>query len=147
LVLEEGYRYEGIPGAADYFLMHFKEYSRWLQFKPRDIPLLRRTSSTNYLLHSPELGDKAEFQWRISTALSAIALALLAVPLSQVAPRQGRYARFFPAVIIFIIYVNLLSISKRWVEAGVLPAYVGVWWVHAVIVGFAIWRIRRQVWR
>ncbi|MDH3901558.1 MAG: LptF/LptG family permease, partial [Gammaproteobacteria bacterium] len=36
------------------------------------------------------------------------------------------------AVMIFLIYYNLLGTSKIWVEQGVIPPVIGLWWVHLV---------------
>jgi lipopolysaccharide export system permease protein len=60
-------------------------------------------------------------------------LALLAVPLSRTSPREGRYARLGIALFVYLIYTNLLSIARVWVERGVTVDAVGMWWVHAVV--------------
>ena len=62
--------------------------------------------------------DVAEFQWRLSTPLSALLLALLAIPLSRSKPRQGRYARMLAALVIYAVYFNLLDVGRTWVELG-----------------------------
>ena len=70
--------------------------------------------------------------------LSVMMLALLAVPLSRTTPRQGRYAKLFVAVMIYVIYNNLLGISNSWLEDGKVTAAVGMWWVHAAML-FGVW--------
>jgi len=60
----------------------------------------------------------------------ALVLTLVAVPLSRLRPRQGRYARVGLAIVIYFVYSNLLSAAKVWVEKGDLPPTVGVWWVR-----------------
>ena len=64
-------------------------------------------------------------------------LGILAVPLSRSQPRQGRYGRLAVGLLVFIIYFNLLSAGKAWVEQGAVPAAIGMWWVHAVMLGAA----------
>jgi lipopolysaccharide export system permease protein len=59
------------------------------------------------------------------------------VPLARLAPRQGRYARVGYAVLIFFIYINLMIAGKTWIEKGVTPAWLGLWWVHVVVGVFA----------
>ncbi len=76
----------------------------------------------------------AELQWRLSIPLSALLLALLALPLSSVSPRQGRYSQVFPAILIYVIYVNLLFVARNWVEQKTVPVSVGIWWVHGVFL-------------
>lgn len=148
LELHDGVRYEGLPGQANYMVVKFKRYGRLLEKKPIEVPPLRRTTSTRDLWHSEALGNIAELQWRLSLPISVIVLSLLALPLSRVAPRQGRFARMLPAIIIFIVYFNLLSVNKRWVESGVIPSVVGVWWVHLVLgIVALLWFAKQQRWR
>ncbi|HWS03125.1 MAG TPA: LptF/LptG family permease, partial [Gammaproteobacteria bacterium] len=66
--------------------------------------------------------------------LAAVCLVLLALPLSRTTPREGRFGRLFGAVLIFIVYYNLLGTSQVWVEKGVLGTLPGLWWVHALPV-------------
>ena len=76
--------------------------------------------------------DQAEYQWRLSTPVSTMLLALLAVPLGRSRPRQGRFARLTGAVVIYAVYFNLLGIGRTWVEQGSIDAM----WV--VSSGFAV---------
>jgi len=55
----------------------------------------------------------------------ALVLTLVAVPLSKLRPRQGRYARVGFAIVVYFVYSNLLSASKIWVEKGDLPPAIG----------------------
>lgn len=81
-------------------------------------------------------GYAAELEWRLSMPLSVIILGLLGVPLSRVNPRQGRFARLVPAVLIYIIYVNMLFVSRSWLEHGKISPWLGLWWVHGL---FCYW--------
>ena len=135
LQLAEGQRYHGKPGNKNYSILQFEEYQRLIE--GASIPegvFFHRTMPTKMLWENQSLGNLAELQWRLSIPLSALLLALLAVPLSKVSPRSGRFGRLFIAVIICILYYNLLTISKRWVSGGVLPPFIGVWWVHGVFL-------------
>ena len=133
IVLKHGYRYQGLPGAADYKVVRFKEYGRAIsESKELTESDTLRLKSTALLLKSHNAIDTAEFQWRLSLPLSVLILALIAVPLARVRPRYGRFAKFLPAIAIYIIYYNLFTVSKRWVAAGVLPGFIGVWWVHGL---------------
>jgi lipopolysaccharide export system permease protein len=42
------------------------------------------------------------------------------------------------AVLIFFVYINLLIAGKTWIEKGVTPEWLGLWWVHAVVAGLAM---------
>jgi lipopolysaccharide export system permease protein len=63
----------------------------------------------------------------------ALNLALLAIPLSFVNPRAGRTNNLLLALLTFMIYSNMISISQAWVSQGRLPFEIGVWAVHAVM--------------
>lgn len=137
-VTEDGYRYEGSPGQNDYKIIRFKKYAVRIPENEAHI-----THEENETLSVAELWNDylqpkraAELQWRISLAISTFMLALLAVPMSTVRPRQSRYVSLIPAVLIYVIYVNLLYIARHWVERGLVPVSVGMWWVHGVMLLF-----------
>ncbi len=94
--------------------------------------------STLDLMKSRSSDKIAELQWRISVPLTTLILGILAVPLSRSQPRQGRYGRLAVGLLVFIIYFNLLSAGKAWVEQETVPAAVGLWWVHAIMLGMAL---------
>ena len=66
--------------------------------------------------------------------LMCLVLTLLAVPLARLRPRQGRYARIWVAILIFLLYSQLISVGKVWIARGTAPAYLGLWWTHAVVI-------------
>ena len=90
----------------------------------------------------PEL--VAELHWRIGVPMATLILALIAVPLSRSQPRQGRYGRLAIGLLVFIIYFNLLSAGKAWLEQSAVPGYVGLWWVHALMLSFALGMLGMQ---
>lgn len=135
-VTTDGYRYEGMAGQSDYKIIQYKKYAiRIPQSDTRIIHMQDETLPTLALIYDYANPKRAaELQWRLSIGLSALLLALLAVPLSAVKPRQGRYLVLLPAVMIYIMYVNLLFVSRHWLEQGVVPIFLGMWWVHGLIL-------------
>lgn len=135
-VTADGYRYEGTPGQNDYKIIQFKKYAvRIPQTDMRIAHMQDETLTTTQLLQDYTNPKRAaEFQWRFSIGLSTLLLALLAAPLSTVRPRQGRYLVLLPAALVYIVYINLLFVSRYWVEQGVMPISIGMWWVHAVVL-------------
>ena len=135
VVLTQGYRYTGIPGTPDYQIAQFASYG--VRVQQNAIPAKNRTEATPTLaLWQQARGNPdyaAELQWRIALPLSALVLTLISVPLSKVKPRQGRYARLVPAFLLYILYVNLLFASRAWIEDGVIPPTLGLWWVTGVM--------------
>jgi lipopolysaccharide export system permease protein len=100
-------------------------------------PVGYKTKSSNIfeLWHSGNRVDNAEFQWRLSTPLSSLLLALLAIPMSRSRPRQGRYARILVALIVYAVYFNLVDVSRTWVEQG-NARYI--WWAPGLLAIFVL---------
>lgn len=105
-----------------------------------DIAVEERAMTTSALWRSNEPAHVAELQWRISLVLLIPVLTLMAVPLSRVSPRQGRFAKLVPAVFLYIVYFGLLLVSRDLTASGELPVMLGQWWVHAVflLLGWAL---------
>lgn len=137
-VTEDGYRYEGIPGQNDYKIIQFKKYSvRIPENEARVTHEENETLPISQLWRDYSMPKRAaEFQWRFSLVILTIILAMLAVPLSAVQPRQGRYLTLIPAVLVYIVYIHLLYIARHWVTQAMVPISIGMWWVHGVMFLF-----------
>lgn len=134
LELEDGARYEGEPGRGDFRITVFERQRVHL---PTPDPVVvddLATLPTSVLLASDDPEFRAEFHWRLAIPLSTLPLALLAVPLARTSPRQGRYSRLFTALLLFMLYGNLMGLARGWVESGKVPEPVGLWWVHALVL-------------
>jgi len=138
LVLHNGYRYVGVPGTANYTVTSFVEYGRELKYQSGPLPNFEYIRSSGEILKSELAVDKAEWQWRCAMPIAILILSLLAIPLAKVQPRQGRYARFLPAVVIYMVYYNLLTVDKRWIAKGLLPSFPGLWAVHLLFLIIAV---------
>lgn len=135
LILSDGTRYEGTPGNRDYSRIEYETYGRLIDAEPpHEVRVLHRMVATPALWSSTSPSYRAELQWRCSIPLSVPILALLATSLSAVAPRAGRYAKLLPAILLYIIYYNLLTVSKHWMHTGKLSTDIGVWWVHGIFL-------------
>jgi len=144
-VLYDGRRYEGVPGQTNFSIMEFGEHGIPIRGQSDDeFVEVVATKPTALLLGSDDPEDRAELQWRISTPLSLIVLAVLAVPLSRSSPREGRYARLGAALLIYITYVNTLSIARLWVERDEVPQWLGLWWVHVALALLAMALLGRE---
>ncbi len=136
LVLENGHRYEGVPGEADFVVVRFRRHS--VRMTPRTtgrhIDYHLRSLSTATLLQRPQApGYLTELQWRVSSALLCVSLAILALPLAHTSPRGGRYGRLAVAFVLYLMVNNLLTLGRTWLMEGMLPPAMGLWWVHGVI--------------
>jgi lipopolysaccharide export system permease protein len=103
----------------------------------------RKAADSHELLKSSRLEDIAELQWRLSTPLTTVLLALVGVPLSKSNPRRGKYAKIGLAIFIFAIYYQSFVIAKTWVEKAVVSPWVGIWWVPFLMTMLAVWLLWR----
>jgi len=134
LVLENGRRYEGSPGQADYRVMQFERYAVRVETREaQGIELTPKNQTLMELVASPSAPNMGELLWRVGIPLAALNLALLAIPLSFVNPRAGRTNNLIFAVLTYMIYSNLISVSQAWVAQGRLAFEIGVWLVHVVM--------------
>lgn len=132
VVFHRGYRTTGIPGERDFRVMYFGQYRIRIEKKVVVPSGAESTIPTWQLIKMPaQLSKmKAELHWRLALPLSTMILAMLAIPLSRVKPRQGKYARFFPAFLIYLFYVNLLFVGRHAIVNHKVASFVGLWWVH-----------------
>jgi lipopolysaccharide export system permease protein len=138
IVATQGNRYEGAPGQDAYKVIQFDKYGLRVPLAINNPHEELESIPTHKLWHDYDNSlSAAELQWRLSIPLSALVLMLLAIPLSQVRPRQGRYSSLLPAILIYIIYVNLMFVARNWVEIKMLPSVLGMWWVHLLMLGLA----------
>ncbi|MCK3654680.1 lipopolysaccharide ABC transporter permease LptF [Pasteurellaceae bacterium Macca] len=121
LSLSNSTRYEGTPQSADFRISHFDNYTAYLGYHDVDTDekLVQRADFSQLMKEkSPEA--KAELHWRLALILAVPLMALLAVPLSSVNPRQGRFAKLLPALLLYLIYFLLQSSLKSAGGAGKL---------------------------
>jgi len=144
-VAASGQRYEGIPGQKDFQIAHFDTYSLRIE-KHIDTTNTREETLPTFVLlrgateKTPTFS--AEFQWRLASPISALLLAMLAIPLSRFNPRQGKYLQLIPAFLIYIIYLNLLIIGRNTISDGNRLLYhFGLWPIHLgmLIIIAGIW--------
>lgn len=138
-VLFDGRRYEGVPGTPNFRIMEFGEHGIPYRLPSVEEPVPEpEVMSTIDLLTPATLAEAAELHWRIGVPVSTVILAIFAVPLSRSQPRQGRYGRIAVGLLVFIIYFNMLSAGKAWLEQGSVPPALGLWWAHALMLVLAI---------
>jgi len=131
MVLENGSRYEVEPGTPEFRIMEYARYAIRLETKEaRGIDRTPKNTPTIELLQNDQPKYRAELLWRLSTPISAIVLALLAIPLSFVNPRAGRSANMLLAIFTYLVYNNLLTVSQAWVADGRISFALGVTVVH-----------------
>lgn len=145
LVLFDGNQYEGSGTEQAFQIINFDEYR--VTITPNDQEQKRRklvALPTSDLMKLDNIEAIAELQWRIAIPLSLPFLVLIAVPLSAVDPRQGRFGKMFPALLLYLGYFLLLLASRQLLEDGKLPPALGLWWVHIVMLFVGMGLIARD---
>jgi len=127
------YRIE--PGGKDDLISEFDRFE--VEFETRPPPereQVRRAQSTLDLLDSNKPIELAELQWRFHGPVSVLALALLAVAMSRINPRQGQSARVLSASLAVTLYFSLLGVLMNWLEQASVPTWPGLFLLPLLLV-------------
>ena len=131
LLLHNGYRHDLTPGQAEVRSTEYKTYG--LEIPSRQaIEEVNKEQAlpTATLIGSNLASHIGELQWRLSLPLSIPILVLLAIPLARINPRQERYVKLLPALLLYVLYIMLLISFREAVIDDRLSSALGVWWVH-----------------
>ena len=145
VVFVNGTRYEGTPGKANYRVMGFREQGVRIEIEDKArFKTHENMIPSAVLMDSDNTSHIAELQWRLSVPVTVLVLLLLSVPLGSVSPRQGKHSGMVVAVLVFLTYYNLLGTARSWVEQGIIPVQIGLWWVHLLAVLVAVILLNRH---
>jgi lipopolysaccharide export system permease protein len=145
LILDDGYRYEGQAGDKDYVIAEFESHSLLIE-KGGEKQTRERHKSlpTAQLWSRGQDKDLAEIQWRVASPIMAVVLCFFAMVFAYAGPRKGRYAGLLPAILIYIVYSNLLGVTRAWIAKGVLPLWFGSLWVHFLMIVILVLLFNQQ---
>jgi lipopolysaccharide export system permease protein len=156
LVLLNGRRYEGEPGSPEYKIFEFGRYAMRIETaESAERAPTTKTMPTWDLLRDPTPRNLGELSWRVGLPASALILCLLAIPLSFVNPRAGRSMNIVLAILVYMIYSNMLSIMQAWIAQSRVDVATGMWGVHSAMLllllamfyrrlsVFSLWRVFR----
>lgn len=145
LTLIDGSVIDARPNGRDVRVLQFDRNDLQLPDPPqrnREVGL--EAANLGELLASEDPAARAELQWRLSPAIALLVLGLLAIPLAHSSPREGRGARVALGILVYAIYANTLNLSRAWVANDTLPAFIGMWWVHGIVLLLALLWLNRQ---
>jgi lipopolysaccharide export system permease protein len=135
LILDDGYRYDGQAGDKDFVIAEYETHSLLVEKgEEKQVRERHKTLPTADLWARGDNKDIAEVQWRVSAAIMTVVLCFFAMRFAKTGPRQGRYAGIFPAILLYIVYSNLLGVSRAWVAKGELSPWFGGVWVHLLMI-------------
>ncbi|WP_295403453.1 LPS export ABC transporter permease LptF [uncultured Thiocystis sp.] len=137
VTLNQGHRFDGNPGSGAFLIGDFEEYRIRIQGSGVKQPTSskRATASTVELWSSSELADRAELEHRIAAPLAIFTLAMLAIPLVDISPRQKTGGRLFLAFLAYFSFFNLQRLAETWLGMGLTPSWLGSLWYQLAILG------------
>lgn len=138
LTLESGQRYAGMVGKHEFENTEFSSY----QIHIANAEVERKARGVEALPTIDLIGVKnakyqAELQWRLAIPVSILLITFIAVPMSKVNPRQGRYAKLLPALALYLTFFLLLSASKSLIEDGAASASL-IWAVQILFFNIGL---------
>ena len=141
LSMENGYRYQSDASTGEFRTVSFGKYH--IEIQDKKVAHKRRklgALSTAELFNEELPESRAAIQWRFAFPIACLILTLIAVPLSVVNPRQGKFAKMLPALLLFLGYFLLLTAMRSALEGGSVPSSVGLWPIHlvALILGISL---------
>lgn len=146
LVLLNGTRYEGTPGQRDFKIVEFERYAMRIEaVEARQAAAPLQSLSTLYLLQNPTSWNISELEWRVGLPLSAFILTLLAIPLGFVNPRAGRSLNLIMAVVIYMIYNNMISVTNSWVGQEKMGPVIGLLGIHGLMFALMVLSFYRRL--
>lgn len=144
LVLDSGERYSVEAGRKDAERLTFGRYSTKIEDSLQTLEVSDMDAMPSSVLWgSHDRKMRAELQWRWSLAVMVPILTLLAMSLSKVNPRHGRFGRILPAIVLHITYLSLLLTAKSLIGNSRWPADVGMWPIHLGFLIIGIWLVKR----
>ncbi len=147
LVMNQGRRYDGVSSKSDVRMMEFERYGVLVSTQSAALigDKSARSLPTRALLVDFNNFNRGEFLWRIALPLMSLLLMLLAIPLSFVNPRGGRSANLLIALLLFVVYSNMVSVFQAAVVQQRLSLAIAWWPIHLLallmIVLMFSWRL------
>ncbi|MFS7160010.1 LPS export ABC transporter permease LptF [Serratia proteamaculans] len=127
VILKSGTAYVLERKGTDDNMQNYNNFKIALKPFLESIEVKRKSASLAALSRSTDPADRAELQWRESRGISTLLMVLLAIPLSRIKPRQGRYTTLFPLTLLFAAIFYGGNICRTLVANGSIPITPGVW--------------------
>jgi len=145
LILKDGTQYRGAAGATEYGVLDFQTYA--LRLKQRafaDFSLPVKAMSTRQLLQEDHRTALGELHWRLSKVAMLPVLMLFALAFSSIRYRKARFPGMMAALLVYFIYSNMLGFAVALIRKGTLNPNIGLWIVHAIFLGLALYFFYRR---
>jgi lipopolysaccharide export system permease protein len=140
LVLEDGQRNESDTARGEKALASFENYrilvSERVVQRAQDRP--PRELQTLDLLRDPQPRRQAELAWRFGLMFGAANLLLLAIGLSATNPRRASNWNLLFALLAFVVYYNLITLTQAWVADGRMGLGMALFGLHGAVSALAL---------
>jgi lipopolysaccharide export system permease protein len=136
-IITNGKSYTGPNNNEQYAITNFDEYRFWISESNDEAKAVKPSvKNSTELIANGDRASQAELQWRISVAVAIPVLTLIVVPLGGVKPRQGKFTKLLPALLIFGSYFLFCGALKNLVDRGSFPVYPGLYLVPVLFLLF-----------
>ncbi len=122
LLLRNGQRLESQTGKSAVKISEFEEYGSNTAdaVPPATDTTDTKLQSTLSLISKPVRANLGELAWRLGLALAPLNFVVLAIAMASVNPRGGRSLNLTFAVLIFVVYNNLINLGQSWISSGMV---------------------------
>lgn len=142
LEFHNGRRYEGQPGQPSLRVTEFSSFAQLVrEGKAIDAGVEVEAMPTSALVGAVKPEQRAALHWRLALPVLLPVVAVLAAAMARTNPRQGRYSRMLPAIILYLLYIVALNAGRNAVGDGKLSPLAGIWLVHALfaLIAAGLW--------
>lgn len=104
--------------------------------------------STWALIKAPSLVNLGELSWRVGLGLSGLVLLVLGLAMTHVNTRAGRSMPFALALLVFVVYYNMINVGQNWIASGKVQLLPFMLILHGgmALLGFIWLALRHQQW-
>lgn len=132
LVLDRGQRNEQNLKSNEKTVSSFETYrvqagEKALSNVDKPPPKAQRSAE---LVRDTDPAGRGELAWRLGLALGAGNLLLLGIGLSATSPRRASNWNLLFALLAFVVYYNLINLTKAWVSSGKLEMGAALAVIH-----------------
>ncbi|GKT11827.1 MAG: lipopolysaccharide export system permease protein [Thiomicrorhabdus sp.] len=147
LILENGYSYQGMhnkvgsskTASPPVIIQKFKQVEVIIpELEQKSDAPVQYEVATSELWGDKTLAHQALLQWRLVTPLGVLVLGLIGLKMSKTGPREGRFAKMFVALILYIVYNQFLVMGRDGISAGTWSEYIGLWPIPLIFLLIAL---------
>jgi lipopolysaccharide export system permease protein len=137
VTLSNGHRFDGNPGEAEFLIGRFDTYQVRIRGSGAERRAISKRSGAPSLslLGTGDVEDQAELEHRLSAPIAIFVLAVIAVPLVAISPRQRTSGRLLLAFLAYFSFFNLQRLAESWLASGTTPPWIGSLWHQALVLG------------